>query len=192
MIHNLQQERVFNGFFKMDKLTFDQDRFNGEQMKGVVREVFIRQPVVFLSLYDPKANKFLFTEQVRVGAIVSDMTNSETVLEPIAGIIDEGENALEAAVREAKEETGVDVDVSTITIVQQGFTTPGGSSEYAFYATGIFDSSNYEECDGGVEGEQEDICTHLIDGDKALDLIADGTINSLSGSFGILWHKVYS
>lgn len=192
MITNLQQERVYNGFFKMDKVVFDQERFNGEKMEGVVREVFIRNPVVFLSLFDPKANKFLFTEQVRVGAIVSDQTNNATVLEPIAGIIDEGENALEAAIREAKEETGLDVDIDSITIVQQGFTTPGGSSEYAFYATGLFDSTLYVECEGGVEGEQEDIRTHLIDGDVALDMIADGTINSLSGSFGVMWHKIYS
>lgn len=192
MISNLKIERVYDSFFKMDKVTFDQKRFDGGVISGVVREVFVRKPVVFLSLFDPKANKFLFVEQVRVGAIVSEETNQDTVLEPVAGIIDDGETPLQAAVREAQEETNLEVDVDSICIVQEGFTSPGGSSEYAYFATGLFDSSNYKEQTGGVEGEQEDIRTHLIDGDVVMDLIANGTVNSLSGSFGVYWHKVHS
>lgn len=192
MIKNLQQERISNGFFKMDKITFDQTRFNGGEMKDVVREVFIRNPVVFLSLYDPKADVFLFVEQVRVGAIVSDQTSQTTVLEPIAGIIDEGELPLVAAIREAKEETGLYVDIDSIAIIQEGFTSPGGSSEYAYYATGLFDSSTYQVQTGGVEGEAEDIQTHLIHSDAAMDMIATGEIGSMSSAVGVYWHKIHS
>lgn len=191
MINIKSIERVYNGFFKMDKVIFNQKRFNDSIMENVVREVFVRKPVVFLSLFDPKLNKFLFVEQVRVGAMIHDI-EKPCVLEPIAGIIDEGETALEAAIREAKEETGLVVDIDSITIVQSGYTTPGGSSEFAYYATGLFDSSNYEEQEGGVEGEMEDIRTHLIDADEALDMITNGEINSLSGAFGVYWHKVHS
>lgn len=192
MINNLKQERISNGFFKMDKITFDQTCFDGRQMKGVVREVFIRNPVVFLSLYDPQADVFLFVEQVRVGAIVSNQTMFPTVLEPIAGIIDDGEEPLVAAIREAKEETGLDVDVESISIIQEGFTSPGGSSEYAYYATGLFDSSKYQVQTGGVEGEAEDIQTHLIKSEDAMAMIANGQINSMSSAVGVYWHKIYS
>lgn len=192
MISNVRRERISNGFFKMDKLTFDQARFNGSEMKDVVREVFIRNPVVFLSLYDPNKNVFLFVEQVRVGAIVSEVTSQDTVLEPIAGIIDDGETPLDAAIREAKEETGLDVDVDSITIIQEGFTSPGGSSEYAYFATGLFDSTQYTPQFGGVDGEQEDIRTHLINADDAFDMVANGSINSMSGALGVYWHKIHS
>ena len=184
-------DRVYNGFFKIDKVIFNQKRFNGSMMNDVVREVFIRKPVVFLSLFDPLLNKFLFVEQVRVGAMINDFEHP-CVLEPIAGIIDEGETALDAAIREAKEETGLVVDIDSIKIIQSGYTTPGGSNEFAYYATGIFDSSTYEEQDGGVEGEMEDIRSHLIDGNEALDMIENGEINSLSGAFGVYWHKVHN
>lgn len=192
MINNIKQERVYNSFFKMDKVTFDQKRFDGGEMKGVVREVFIRNPVVFLSLYDPKEEVFLFVEQVRVGAIISGATDQVTVLEPIAGIIDEGETPLEAAIREAKEETGLDVDIDSITIIQEGFTSPGGSSEYAYFATGLFDSTQYTVQTGGVDGEQEDIRTHLIGADEALDMIPNGSINAMSSAVGVYWHKIFS
>lgn len=183
--------RAYNGFFKMDKVVFDQERFDGIVMKDVTREVFIRKPVVFLALYDPKLDKHLFVEQVRVGAIVNT-PESPLVLEPVAGIIDEGEEPIEAAIREAQEEAGVDVDLDTLAVVQEGYTSPGGSSEYAYFVTGEFDSSNYKEQIGGVEGEDEDVRSHLIDSDTAMDMIANGQINSLSGAFGVYWHKAHN
>lgn len=189
LIKNLSRVMAYNGFFKMEKVTFDQKKFNGEVMENVVREVFTRKPVVFLALFDPKTKMHLITEQVRVGAIVCDEVDSPLVLEPIAGIIDEGETPLEAAVREAKEETGLDVDVDSIKIIQKGFTSPGGSSEYAYFATGLFDSANYTPQEGGVEGEQEDIRSHLIEHDKAMEMIANGEINSMSTALGIYWHN---
>ncbi len=192
MVNNVQSESAYNGFFKMDKVTFDQTKFNGEKMENVTREVFKRNPVVFLSLFDPKTKMHLITEQVRIGAIVSDQVDSPLVLEPIAGIIDQGETPLDAAVREAKEETGVDVDINSIKIIQEGFTTPGGSSEYAYFATGLFDSTQYVPQEGGVEGEQEDIRSHLITHEKAMEMIFSGKVNALSTAFGIYWHNSHS
>lgn len=183
--------RAYNGFFKMDKVVFDQERFDGSVMKDVTREVFIRKPIVFLALYDPKLDKHLFVEQVRVGAIVNT-PESPLVLEPVAGIIDDGENPIEAAIREAQEEAGVDADLDTLAVVQEGYTSPGGSSEYAYFVTGEFDSSNYKEQIGGVDGENEDVRSHLIDSDTAMDMIANGQINSLSGAFGVYWHKSHN
>jgi len=114
------KERVYNGFFKMDKIVFDQERFDGSEMKDVVREVFIRDAVVFLSLYDPKADKHLFVEQVRVGAMIND-PEQPLVIEPVAGIIDEGENAIEAALREGEEEASVTgIDLDPLIIVHSG------------------------------------------------------------------------
>lgn len=191
-VQNVKQERAYNGFFKMDLLKFDQTRFNGEVMNDVVREVFIRKPVVFLSLFDPKNKVHLFTKQVRVGAIVSEESDTDMVIEPIAGIIDDGETALEAAVREAKEETGIDINIESIKVIQKGFTTPGGSSEFAYFATGLFNSEKYTPQTGGLEGEQEDISTSIVSHKQALEMIKNGEINSLSASFGVYWHSVHS
>lgn len=195
MISNKNVVRVYNGFFKMDKVTFDQTRFDGSVMKNVVREVFVRNPVVFLSLYDAKNDKFLMVEQVRIGAITHD-DKQPLVLEPIAGIIESKDKldndmlsaALQTAIREADEEAGIGVDIESIKIVQQGYTSPGGSSEYAYFAVGNFDSSNYKEQIGGVEGENEDVRTRLISMKEAKEMVQSGEVNSLSGAFGIFWH----
>lgn len=197
MISNLKTKRAYDGFFKMDTLSFDQKRFDGRTMDGVVREVFVRKPVVFLSLYDPKNDKILMIEQVRVGAISHDIKNP-TVIEPIAGIIDEYDennpeySALQAAVREAEEEAGIDVDIDSIQVIQGGYTSPGGSSEFAYYATGLFDSSNYKEQVKGLETEQEDIRSILLSIDDAMEKVFNGEVNSLSAAFGIYWHKAHS
>lgn len=193
LISELNISRGYDGFFKMDVAKFDQKRFNGESMNDVVREVFLRKPVVFLSLFDKKERMHLMTEQVRIGAIATDVVSGSTVIEPIAGIIDEGETPLEAAIREAKEETGIDIDISSIKIVQKGFTTPGGSSEYAYFATGLFDSTKYTPKTGGVEGEQEDILTHLIPHHQAVKIMNNEEFDtSLSFGFAVMWHATNS
>ncbi len=193
LVTGLELSRAYDGFFKMDVAKFDQKRFNGESMNGVVREVFLRKPVVFLSLFDKEEHVHLMTEQVRIGAIATDVVSGTTVIEPIAGIIDEGETPLEAAIREAKEETGIDIDLSSIKIVQKGFTTPGGSSEYAYFATGLFDSTKYTPKTGGVEGEQEDILTHLIPHHQAVNIMNNDDFDtSLSFGFAVMWHATNS
>lgn len=182
-------KNVYKGFFQVDQVFFDQKRFNGEVMENVKREVFKRKPVVFLSLYDPKLDKHLLTEQVRIGAIVNT-PEKPLVIEPIAGIIDEGETCFEAALREAEEETGVleFVDVESLELVFEGYTSAGGSNEYAYFIAGIFDSSNYKEQIGGVEGEHEDIRSHLISSKEALDMISSGKLNSMASVVGVQWH----
>ncbi len=192
MILIKEMVKVYNGFFKMAKITFDQKRFDGSVMKNVVREVFLRNPVVFLSLYDPKTDLHLFVKQIRVGAVADNKALSPLVLEPIAGIIENDEDPIETAIREAKEEAGIDVDVESLKIVQKGYVSPGGSNEFAYFITGKFDSTTYTPQIGGVEGEQEDVQSLLINTPDALTQIEEGTINSLSAAFGICWHVAHS
>ena len=182
---------VYRGFFTVKSVTFDQERYDGTIMENVKREVFTRDPVVILALYDKKHDKHLFVEQVRVGAIENN-PDKPSVFEPVAGIIDQDETPIQAAIREAKEETGVLNSVQALKIVHEGYTSPGGSSEYAYFVTGNFDSSTYKEQIGGMEGEQEDIRSHLIDTETAMKMIENGEINSLTGAFGVYWHKVHS
>ena len=178
----IKTERLHEGFFKLDRVTFDQQKFDGSTMHNVQREVLVRSPVVFLSLYDAVADRMLFVEQCRVGALVRDHTDS-LVLEPIAD-----KSPIDTAIRECKEEAGLVIGIDSLSIVHEGYTSSGGTSEYAYFVTGMFDSSNYVEQIGGVESEQEYIRTKLICMDDALNMVAAGKINSMSGAFGVYWH----
>ena len=39
-VNNVQEERLHDGFFKVDKVVFDQTKHSGEKLEGVIREVF--------------------------------------------------------------------------------------------------------------------------------------------------------
>lgn len=189
-ISNIRSEYVYDGFMKLSKVTFNQKRFNGDVLQDVTREVLVRKPVVFLSLYDTFADKLLFVEQHRVGAIVGNCDSYTTVLEPIAGIIDEGESPVDAVIRECKEESGLDVNRTALELIHKGYISSGGSTEYGWFFTGTFDSTKLESKYFGLESEKEDIRIELTSLDQAMRMLKTGSINSMSGALGVYHHAL--
>jgi ADP-ribose pyrophosphatase len=79
---------------------------------------------------------------------------------PVAGGISPGENAIEAAVREMKEETGLDRR-DPVVVHHGAYLSPGGTSKKVAIVFGLVDTA----AAGGVHGnanEQEDIRTTVI------------------------------
>ncbi len=163
MINLKLKELLSKGFLSIFKLKFDQQTFKGKTLKNVQREVLYRdRPVVFLTLIDKVNKKALFVKQVRPSAII-DNIHSPYVIEPIAGIVDEGQTPQEAAIREAKEEANINLDISELITDGEGYLSPGISNEYAYFYHAYFDSSQYQTGCFGLEEEHEDIKTLLLD-----------------------------
>jgi ADP-ribose pyrophosphatase len=183
MIELTLKERISKGFLSVFKLTFNQTTFKKDVLKNVQREVLYRnRPVVFLTLIDKVNKKALFVKQVRSSAIIDNPSNPY-VIEPIAGVVDEGQTPMEAAIREAKEEANINIKESDLISMGECYLSPGVSNEYAYFYSADFDSSVYKTGVFGLASENEDIQTLLLsleDFDKVKDKISVATLMSIN------------
>lgn len=150
---NLKTNQIFSSFLSLIQLNFSQLNKDGKEI-SVKREVLFRpRSVVFLTVFDPKNGKALYVKQLRAGCIVDGF--NVPCIEPIAGIIDEGETPEQAAIREAKEEANIDLSISDLKLISEGYLSPGISNEYAYFFQAFFDSEKYNTGSFGVESENE-------------------------------------
>lgn len=167
MITNLIKTKISQGFLSVFKLNFKQTTPTGKEME-VVREVMFRpKNVVFLTLFDPNYARILLVKQVRAGVLVEH--DHGFCLEPIAGIIEEGQTPEEAAIREAKEEAGIDILALDLHKIGEGYLSPGVSNEYGHFFYAFFDWNSYQEGFYGLEEEHEVIETVTLNLEEIID-----------------------
>ncbi len=113
-----------------------------------------RQDAAAVLILNTDSNKIVLTRQYRYPVTFK---SSETILEIVAGKIDEGEDPEEAAIRETEEETGYKIRNENINLLLSCFSTPGYSGErfFIYYATVTNDDKVSEG--GGKEDENEKI-----------------------------------
>src|SRR5579859_4555045 len=103
----LEKTSPHQGYFRVDRYVLRFRRFDGEWSPAISREIFERGHAVGLLLYDPVTDQVGLIEQFRPGALAAGW--HPWLIELPAGIIDEGESPENVAIREAKEETGLDI-----------------------------------------------------------------------------------
>lgn len=121
--------------------------------------------------------KLLFVRQYRP-AVASQ------TLEIPAGLIEEGEGALEAARRELAEETGLEGDLEYLTAF---YVSPGFCDEklYVFRATHLREAH-------GTPDDDEEITVEWLEPAGVLRDARDGKVQiSASAMAGILWYLAY-
>lgn len=93
-----------------------------------------RQDAAVVLIINTESNTVVLTKQFRC-AITSK--TKERILEIVAGVVEEHEDPLETAIREAEEESGYKIKPENITPILSCFTSPGLSSErfFLFHAT---------------------------------------------------------
>lgn len=177
-----KEEIVWNGFFKMHKLTLKHRKFDGDWTDPISRELFHRGEASAAVLYDPEHDLIGLVEQFRVGAI--DSTFSPWCLEVVAGMLEEGETPESLIVRELEEEAGV-TDAKVIPITSY-YSTPGGCSEliHLFCAT-----CNLEGRGGvfGLDDENEDIYFHVLPADEVFADMLNSRANNAATLIGLQW-----
>jgi len=149
---------TYKGFFETKILHFKHTLYKGGWTKNMDRELFQRGQAVVVLLYDSEAECVVLVEQCRVGAVFNSQGVHEAenawLLEPVAGMIDEGESAIEAGIREAQEETGI--DINELEYVCEFYPSPGACNEILhLYAADI--SIDLVDDYAGLSDEHEDI-----------------------------------
>ncbi len=171
--HVKKRERVYQGFFAMDRYDIEHERFDGGTLE-TRRENMERGGAAAVLLYDPDVDEVLLLEQFRIGPAVRG--DHPWLVEIVAGIVDAGESAEEAAIRESKEEAGY--LPRNIQFLGRYYTTPGGCSERIDLFLGSVDKQHPISQGGGCAHEHEDIRLLWVKREEALSMLAAGKINS--------------
>ncbi|MFA5530066.1 MAG: NUDIX domain-containing protein [Thiohalomonadaceae bacterium] len=178
----LEKTVCYEGFFKLEKYRLRHRRFAGDMSPVLTRELFERGHAVAVMLYDPVRDRIVLLEQFRIGAL--QFAGGPWLLEIVAGIVEPGERAEEVALRECREETGV--EPTALEPICTYLVSPGGTSESISLFCGRVDSTGV----GGLHGladESEDIRVCTVSFDEAWDLFRQGRINSAAPVIALQW-----
>ncbi len=183
-IEILREETVYKGHFELKKVFFRHKLYAGGMSGEVCRELLMKGAASALIAYDPVKDSVVLIEQVRIGAYEAESNKSPWLLELIAGMIDTDENPEEVAIRESKEEAGLDIEN-----IQHALTvwdSPGGMVEKLHIFLGLVDTTNV----GGIYGleeENEDILVHIVSRETAYQWVEEGKIDNVIAVLGLQW-----
>lgn len=183
-----QQDLVYDGFFKLYKIQFRHKLFAGGYSTTVSRELLYKGAASAVIAYDPLRDEVVLVEQVRIGAYVANSNQSPWLLELIAGMVEEGEQPLEVAQREAQEEAGLNIQL--IEPALSVWDSPGGVFERIHLFVGKVDTSQA----GGLHGladEHEDIKVHVAHREQAYQWVESGIIDNSIAVIGLQWLQLH-
>jgi len=180
----LKKERIFNEFFKIDRVDLKHEKFDNDEWIHVRRYHMNRPDAVAIVLENVETKKIILVDQFRYASLKQSERNG-WLLEIVAGLIDHGETPEECARREIMEETGF--QVGTLKKITTYFPSAGISDErvHLFYAQ--VDNSCKIAPGGGVQDEQEDLAILEVEFNELLDQIEDGTIVDGKTIVGLQW-----
>ena len=148
----INKKNLYSGFFSLNKYKFIHKKHNGELTDTIEREIFSGAHVSTLLPYDPIKKEIILIQQFRAGVL--SRYDENYLLEIVAGMVDDGENPEETAIRECFEETGC--EVKKIYPIQSYFPAPGSSESYYHLYLGEIQAFDGERI-RGLEKENEDI-----------------------------------
>ena len=164
---------VYNGFFSVKEYDLSFTKFDGSKSEVVTRSALISFDAVIVLPYDPVHDRVLLVEQFRAGPFARQEENP-WCLEPIAGLIDQGETPEEAGFREADEEAGL--TLSSLELVARSYPSPGISTEFFHQYIGITSLPETTSLVSGLASESEDIRSHIFCFSDFLKMIEAGQI----------------
>ncbi|SHE34623.1 ADP-ribose pyrophosphatase [Modicisalibacter ilicicola DSM 19980] len=175
-------ECLYQGFFSLEQRHLRHRLFEGGWSDVVTREVHVRRDAVGVLLYDVERDRVVLVEQVRAGAL--DDPLSPWKLEPVAGLIEPGENPADVAYRETVEEAGC--EILELIELHTYYPSPGACDERVTMFCGLVDSCRL----GGVHGldeENEDILVHVLSFAQAWELLEAGRLDNAMCLIAFYW-----
>lgn len=178
-----EKKHILDDFFKVEEAHLQFEKFDGEMSKTVRRLSMERGDSVGVLTYNLQTDKLILISQFRYPTYKN---GHGWTTEAIAGMIDPGETPEEAARREVKEETGL--DITFLEHITTFYPSPGGSSEriYLYYSE-ISGEIVLNSNPGGMVSEGEDIISLEFSLEDARQKVRSGEIMDAKTIIGIYW-----
>lgn len=173
---------LHEGFLRVYRYEFEVEKHE-RGVRNVSWEVMERGNAVAVLGHDPRRDEVVLANEFRPGALIAGEYPYRDNL--VAGAIDNEESALDAAVREMQEETGL-VLSDPVLIHPGAYVSSGGTSEKIFLVYGTVDTRHA----GGVHGnasEHEDILSVVLPASVFIDRVRSGEINDLKTLVAGYW-----
>lgn len=156
------------GFFALEEHKISHKTYGGGEISDIQREVFLGSDAAILLPYDPVRDRVLLVEQFRAGPWVRN-DNAPWMLEPVAGRIDAGETAEEAAHREAHEEANL--TLRKLHPVAKVYASPACNTEFFHIFVGETDLPDEIAGVAGLASEAEDIRSYLFSFEELMSMV---------------------
>ena len=181
-IRSKKKTLVYDGYFKMYEYSCEHRLYNGQWSESIIREVYERGDAVVVLPIDIQQKKVVFIEQFRAPLMYKD--DEPWLIELVAGVIEQGEEPLDVAHRELREETGLVAE--NIKFIHAFFSSPGGSTEKIYFFIAYVDASQASGFHGLAE-EQEDIRVFTEPFSEVRHYIEQGKIKNAMTLTGLQW-----
>lgn len=185
-VRTLDSQRVFDGYFAVQRVTVQHRGFAGGWCEPVTREVFERGNAVGVLPYEPESDSLILIEQFRAGSLHD--AQSPWMLELIAGIIDSGESDEAVVRREAREEAGC--ELADLLPIASYYPSAGACSEHVRLFCGRVLSAGVGQVLGLAE-EGEDILVHRLGRGEVMELLAQDRINNGHTLVALQWFALH-
>lgn len=176
----IRTDRLLNAFIDVDNVTFRHETFAGPMSAPLERQAYLTRQACGVVIYDTEIDKLIFVRQFR---LQGHLVGHGWVIELAAGMLDEGEDPAETAIREVAEETGYEVD--RVEHVSTYLTAPGVMTEqiHIFYA----EVQGRARVATGLDEEGEDIETIALTPAEADAMLKSGEIRDGKTMIGLMW-----
>lgn len=157
--------RPYLNFFAVEEADLQFRQHDGQLSRTLNRGALIVGQAAVVLPYDAFKDAVLLVEQFRAPVFMGG-DPSPWVWEPIAGLIDPGEDPQDTAHREALEEAGL--TLSHLEPVGQTYSSTGSSSEFVHMFVGLADFDAPRPNGGGLDSEGEDIRCQILSFDELM------------------------
>jgi nudix-type nucleoside diphosphatase (YffH/AdpP family) len=193
-------ERVFEGFFNIDKYHVKFRRFDGK-MAECTRLNFERGDAVGVLLFNVDRRSVVLVRQFRLPTLIGRQrddpkTQNGWIEETMAGMIRDGENPVDTAIRETREETGYIIErtgykIENPKLICKFLSSPGGTSErILLYFAQVREALRQEKQKKDHRGvDDEDIEVVHIGVNDLFAQLENGEIDDPKLAIAVYWLK---
>ena len=172
----------YSGFLSIKRYEIEEDLHGGGRQR-IERYVMERGDAVGVLAFDPSRDCVVLVNELRAGILAAGEPAFSDSL--IAGAIGAGESALDAAVRETREEAGLELRQPRI-IHDRAYVSPGGTSEAVTLVYGEVSAPAAEEIHGSA-AEHENIRTTLLSSRQLMNRIRRGEVQDMKTLLAGYW-----